>query len=78
MLRDTEIDKIYLSIFSKLIKEIRDVPEERITQVSQMFLSAKNIERIGDQATNIAELIIFAETGEVLEDSRIKIDESSL
>ena len=77
-LGDTEIDKIYLSIFSKLIKEIRDVPEERITQVSQMFLSAKNIERIGDQATNIAELIIFAETGEVLEDSRIKIDESSL
>ena len=51
-LGDTEIDKIYLSIFSKLIKEIRDVPEERITQVSQMFLSAKNIERIGDQATN--------------------------
>lgn len=77
-LGDTEIDKIYLSIFSKLIKEIRDVPEERITQVSQMFLSAKNIERIGDQATNIAELIIFAETGEVLEDTRIKIDESSL
>ena len=75
---DTEIDKIYLSIFSKLIKEIRDVPEERITQVSQMFLSAKNIERIGDQATNIAELIIFAETGEVIEDSRIKIDESAL
>ena len=75
---DTEIDKIYLSIFSKLIKEIRDVPEERITQVSQMFLSAKNIERIGDQATNIAELIIFAETGEVVEDSRIKIDESAL
>ena len=64
--------------FSKLIKEIRDVPEERITQVSQMFLSAKNIERIGDQATNIAELIIFAETGEVIEDSRIKIDESAL
>ena len=65
-------------IFSKLIKEIRDVPEERITQVSQMFLSAKNIERIGDQATNIAELIIFAETGEVIEDTRVKIDESAL
>ncbi len=75
---DTEIDKIYLSIFSKLIKEIRDVPDERITQVSQMFLSAKNIERIGDQATNIAELIIFAETGEFIEDTRVKIDESSL
>ena len=76
----TRIDRNWCpkGTYKRLIKEIRDVPEERITQVSQMFISAKNIERIGDQATNIAELIIFAETGEVIEDSRVKIDESSL
>ena len=51
---------------------------EKATRIAQMFLAAKNIERIGDQSTNIAELIIFAQTGEVIEDSRVKIDESAL
>ena len=46
--------------------------------IRDRFLAAKNIERIGDQSTNIAELIIFAQTGEVIEDSRVKIDESAL
>ena len=71
---DTEIDKIYLSIFSKLTNEIKDADDEKATRIAQMFLAAKNIERIGDQSTNIAELIIFAQTGEVIEDSRVKID----
>ena len=75
---DTEIDKIYLSIFSKLTKEIKDADDEKATRIAQMFLAAKNIERIGDQSTNIAELIIFAQTGEVIEDSRVKIDESAI
>ena len=75
---DTEIDKIYLSIFSKLTKEIKDADNEKATRIAQMFLAAKNIERIGDQSTNIAELIIFAQTGEIIEDSRVKIDESAL
>ena len=75
---DTEIDKIYLSIFSKLTNEIKDADDEKATRIAQMFLAAKNIERIGDQSTNIAELIIFAQTGEVIEDSRVKIDESAL
>ena len=75
---DTEIDKIYLSIFSKLTNEIKDADDKKATRIAQMFLAAKNIERIGDQSTNIAELIIFAQTGEVIEDSRVKIDESAL
>jgi phosphate transport system protein len=75
---DTEIDKIYLSIFSKLTNEIIDADDKKATRIAQMFLAAKNIERIGDQSTNIAELIIFAQTGEVIEDSRVKIDESAL
>ena len=61
------------TLFNHFISEIRNV---KIQKDSMRF--RRNIERIGDQSTNIAELIIFAQTGEIIEDSRVKIDESAL
>jgi phosphate transport system protein len=48
-----------------------------ITPCTHLLFIAKNLERIGDHATNIAELIYYADKGEPLIDSRPKGDSSS-
>jgi len=41
-----------------------------------LMMIAKNLERIGDHATNIAEVVYFVSTGEALLDERPKADHS--
>ena len=63
---DIDIDETYLSIYRELLQMMADNPET-INGCAHLLTIAKNIERIGDYAQNIAEDIHFIVTGETLE-----------
>jgi phosphate transport system protein len=65
--RDNALDDFYNSIFRALVTFMVENPKT-ISQVAQLLFVAKNIERIGDHATNVAEMVYFAATGEYLAD----------
>ena len=73
---DAAIDEIYDALFRELITYMMEDPRN-ITPCTHLLFIAKNLERIGDHATNIAELIYYADKGEPLIDSRPKGDSSS-
>ncbi|HUC18980.1 MAG TPA: phosphate signaling complex protein PhoU [Acetobacteraceae bacterium] len=68
---DRMIDDLYTAIFRELITYMMEDPRN-ITPCTHLLFIAKNLERIGDHATNIAETVHFAATGEVLPDERPK------
>jgi len=74
--RDGEIDALHNSLFRELLTYMMEDPRN-ITPCAHLLFTAKNIERIGDHATNIAETVHFIVTGEVLADERPKADETS-
>ncbi|MEO1045237.1 MAG: phosphate signaling complex protein PhoU [Pseudomonadota bacterium] len=63
--RDKMVDDFYSAIFRGLIDHMIAVPGQVNAGVHLMFI-AKNLERIGDHATNIAEMVYFSITGENL------------
>jgi phosphate transport system protein len=63
--RDRIVDDFYNSIFRALLTFMMEDPQN-ITRSAHLLFVAKNIERIGDHATNIAEMVYFAATGERL------------
>jgi phosphate transport system protein len=65
--RDSAVDDFYNSIFRALLTFMMEDPQN-ITRSAHLLFVAKNIERIGDHATNIAEMVYFAATGERLVD----------
>lgn len=65
--RDLALDDFYDSIFRTLVTFMIENPQT-ISQVSHLLFVAKNIERIGDHATNVAEMVYFAATGSYLAD----------
>jgi phosphate transport system protein len=71
--RDQEVDEHYDSIFRELLTYMMADPRT-ITSCAHLLFVAKNLERIGDHATNIAELIQYEVTGEAITDQRPKID----
>jgi phosphate transport system protein len=75
--RDNEIDAIYTSLFRELLTYMMEDPRN-ITFCTHLLFVAKNIERIGDHATNIAETVHYMITGVTLDQERPKQDESSL
>jgi phosphate transport system protein len=75
-LRDEEIDALYTSLFRELLTYMMEDPRN-ITQCTHLLFCAKNIERIGDHATNIAENVHYVITGRVPEDERPKGDSVS-
>ena len=72
---DQAIDDLYNTIFRELITYMMEDPRN-ITPCTHLLFIAKNLERIGDHATNVAETIYYAVTGEVLPDTRPKGDTS--
>ena len=74
--RDEEIDAIYTSLFRELLTYMMEDPRN-ITACTHLLFCAKNIERIGDHATNIAESVYYIATGEQLSTERPKDDESA-
>ncbi len=71
--RDGEIDAIYTSLFRELLTYMMEDPRN-ITSCTHLLFCAKNIERIGDHATNIAETIYYMATGDQIEGERPKDD----
>lgn len=74
--RDSEIDALYTSIFRELLTYMMEDPRN-ISQCAHLLFCAKNLERIGDHATNIAETVHFALTGASFGDERPKADTSA-
>jgi phosphate transport system protein len=73
---DEAIDEIYNALFRELITYMMEDPRN-ITPCTHLLFIAKNLERIGDHATNIAETVYYAVTGQPLEHARPKGDNSS-
>ncbi|NLH79757.1 MAG: phosphate signaling complex protein PhoU [Phyllobacteriaceae bacterium] len=69
--RDEQIDALYTSLFRELLTYMMEDPRN-ITFCTHLLFCAKNIERIGDHATNIAEAVHYLVTGEQLADDRPK------
>jgi phosphate transport system protein len=63
--RDKALDDFYNSIFRALLTFMMESPQS-ITQSAHLLFVAKNLERIGDHATNIAEMVYYAATGDRL------------
>ena len=73
--RDGEIDAMYTSLFRELLTYMMEDPRN-ISPCTHLLFCAKNIERIGDHATNIAETVYHMVTGEQLPLERAKGDKS--
>jgi len=71
--RDEEIDAMYTSLFREMLTYMMEDPRN-ITTCTHLLFCAKNIERIGDHATNIAETIFYMATGALPEGERPKDD----
>ncbi len=63
--RDAKVDAFYDSIFRNLVSHMVENPST-ISTAAQLLFVARNIERIGDHATNVAEMVHFAATGTYL------------
>ena len=74
-LRDEELDSLYTSLFRELLTYMMENPKN-ITASTHLMFAAKNIERIGDHATNIAENVHFLVHGQMPEEPRPKGDGS--
>ncbi|RME64772.1 MAG: phosphate transport system regulatory protein PhoU, partial [Alphaproteobacteria bacterium] len=73
--RDRAVDDLYNSLFRELLTYMMENPRNISTSTHLLFI-AKNIERIGDHATNIAEIVYFSATGEPIDSARPKQDET--
>lgn len=76
-MRDEELDEMYASLFRVLLTYMMEDPRN-IGACTHLLFIAKNIERIGDHATNIAENVYYLVHGIPLEEARPKGDKSSL
>jgi phosphate transport system protein len=74
---DQEVDELYNSLFRELLTYMMEDPRN-ITAATHLLFVAKNIERMGDLVTNIAERIYFTATGSQIEDQRPKRDVTSM
>lgn len=71
--RDEEVDEHYTSLFRELLTYMMEDPRT-ISACAHLLFVAKNLERVGDHCTNIAEEIHFLVTGETLPNERPKVD----
>ncbi|MCE4222265.1 phosphate signaling complex protein PhoU [Methylobacterium sp. C25] len=74
--RDGAIDALYNSLFRELLTYMMEDPRN-ISFCTHLLFCAKNVERIGDHTTNIAETIHYLVTGETLAGERPKNDASN-
>ena len=75
--RDEELDEMYSSLFREFLTYMMEDPRN-IGACTHLLFMAKNIERIGDHATNIAEDLYYLVHGTPLTEARPKGDKSSL
>ncbi len=72
-IRDQEIDSMHTSLFRELLTYMMEDPRN-ITACTHLLFIAKNLERIGDHSTSIAENLLFLIHGHMPEDARPKSD----
>lgn len=70
---DDELDELYNSVFQEIMSAMMDKPSH-VNACTHLVFTAKNFERVGDHATNIAEAIHFLVTGSVMVEPRPKGD----
>ena len=75
--RDEEVDEMYTSLFRELLTYMMEDPRN-IGPSTHLLFIAKNIERIGDHATNIAEIVYYMVEGRNLDESRPKGDTTNV
>ena len=73
--RDEAVDDYYNSLFRSLLTYMMEQPQN-ITPSAHLLFIAKNLERMGDHATNVAEMVYFSATGEYF-GGRIKSDDTA-
>ena len=74
---DEEIDEMYTSLFRELLTYMMEDPRN-IGPSTHLLFIAKNIERIGDHATNIAETVHFLAKGKSIDEARPKGDTTNV
>jgi phosphate transport system protein len=75
-LRDQDVDQMYNALFREFLTHMMEDPRN-ITACMHLHFIAKNIERMGDHATSIAEQVIYLVTGALPDDNRPKGDDTS-
>ncbi len=75
-LRDQDVDQMYNALFREFLTHMMEDPRN-ITACMHLHFIAKNIERMGDHATAIAEQVIYLVTGALPDESRPKGDDTS-
>ena len=71
--RDLEVDQMYNALFREFLTYMMEDPRS-ITACMHLHFIAKNIERMGDHATSIAEQVIYLVTGQLPGEARPKSD----
>ena len=71
--RDVDIDQMYNTLFRSLLTHMLE-NQANITPSMHLHFIAKNIERVGDHATAVAEQVIYLVTGEMPDEERPKVD----
>lgn len=74
--RDKEVDDLYNALFRELLTYMME-NSRTITPATHLLFVAKNLERVGDHATNIAEIIYYSATGRMMDPVRTKQDDTS-
>lgn len=74
--RDQEVDQMYNALFREFLTFMMEDPRN-ITSCMHLHFMAKNIERMGDLTTNMAEQVIYLVTGEMPDEARPKEDKTA-
>jgi phosphate transport system protein len=74
--RDAEVDQMYNTLFREFLTHMMEDPRN-ISACMHLHFIAKNIERVGDHATSIAEQVIYLVTGQMPDEARPKSDTTS-
>jgi phosphate transport system protein len=75
-MRDIDVDQMYSALFREYLTFMMEDPRN-ITTCMHLHFMAKNIERMGDHVTSIAEQVIYLVTGDMPEDDRPKQDRTA-
>ena len=75
--RDRDVDQMYNALFREYLTFMMEDPRS-ISACMHLHFIAKNIERMGDHVTSIAEQVVYLVTGERPEDARPKADRTSV
>ena len=75
--RDRDVDQMYNALFREFLTFMMEDPRN-ITACMHLHFIAKNVERMGDHVTSIAEQVVYLVTGTIPDEARQKADRTSL